>query len=124
MEVFLVYLWLKLPFLISGCVLAAIIMVCLALAAATVIDNIKNWSLETRRDEIPLLRKRRNKWFCSALVMLAIAGAVPDRVDVAMLVGTHYAVQLSGSPEGQKVTTLIRRKANEYLDEQVKEVKK
>lgn len=38
----------------------------------------------------------------------------------AILVGAHYADTLSRSPEGEKVMTLVRKRANEYLDEAIK----
>lgn len=48
----------------------------------------------------------------------------PTARDIAVLVSTHYALELGKSPEGTKVMSLIRKKANEYLDEALAEKKK
>jgi hypothetical protein len=62
------------------------------------------------------------KWFVASATLVVIAAAIPTQNQVAVLVGTHYALELGKSPEGQKIVSLVRAKANNYLDEQLKEL--
>ena len=48
----------------------------------------------------------------------------PSSKQTAILVGTSYAADFAKSPEGAKIGELIQKKANDYLDEQLKEVQK
>ena len=56
--------------------------------------------------------------------MIVFAALIPNpnQNQVAVLVGTHYALELGKSPEGQKIVSIVRAKANSYLDEQLKEL--
>jgi hypothetical protein len=47
---------------------------------------------------------------------------VPDKEEIAILVGAHYGMELAKSPEGVKAWTLIRGKANEILDAELKKL--
>lgn len=124
MEVFLVYLWLKLDlfigFLWGGAVIAGFWRVVCALNKH---DNVNySWKEFYRRpDAYDVQYKHRWKYCWHVIVIcLTLALTLPTANQAAALVGTHYAVQLASSPEGQKVQSLIRKKANEYLDEQLK----
>ena len=122
MEVFLVYLWLKInAFSALVCVTGAILMLML-LWYFIKLDFA--WG-EEEKEEV------RNKWgkivkrnfFIGAFCVL-ISVATPSANQVAILVGTSYAVDFAKSPEGAKIGELIRKKANDYLDEQLKEAQK
>ena len=49
-------------------------------------------------------------------------GAIPNSNQTAMLVAASYAESAVQSPEGQKLITLVRKKANSYLDNQLSEL--
>ena len=57
--------------------------------------------------------------FCALSVLV-----IPTSQQLAVLVGVNYAMKLSGSPEGQKILALVRKKANQLLDEQLAEPEK
>ena len=73
------------------------------------------------KDFVKQMTDRRNKAFKYMLMFLALVGVIPSKSDVAILVGANYAFKAADTPEAQKVMTLIRKKANEMLDEQLKE---
>jgi len=62
------------------------------------------------------------KWSIASATLVVISAAIPSQNQVAVLVGTHYALELGKSPEGQKIVSVVRAKANRYLDEQLKEL--
>lgn len=120
MEVFLVYLWLKLDsflmslFFIGFFFLFSWVIYC--------IGKSECWSKEEKQDFTDKWWKKTKKavyagFFCLFIVLLA-----PSAKETAILVGTSYAVDFAKSPEGAKIGSLIRKKANDYLDEQIKEI--
>jgi hypothetical protein len=115
MEVFFVYLWLKLDILIS----ISIFMGCTLLCSGIVYAFNKDMSPYAERyakEKWPIYKKLLQ----ISAVRLTLAVLLPSKTDTAVLIGTHYAVSLAESPEGAKVSSLIRKKANEYLDEELK----
>lgn len=66
--------------------------------------------------------RQRLKWIIPALIALFVV--MPSQTQTAVLVAGHYALRMSDSPEASKVMQVLRKKANEYLDEELKEVKK
>ena len=113
MELFLLYIWLKLGvisgFLIGvGLFLMALTIVCLMYYA---IEKDKFYA-----------KTWRNVAF--VFVVFFVANFIPTQKEAAILVGTHYALKVTDTPEAAKVMTLLRQKANEMLDEQLKSEKK
>lgn len=146
MEVFLVYLWLKLDTLsgffgITSLIVGSFLTIC---SIFFFVDETvgrkenpeylkwKNLSLDQRTKldcPPPTIKKKWREVFGVVPITIVISfGALwlflPSANQAAVLVGTHYAVKLAESPEGLKVQSLIRKKANEFLDEQLKEVTK
>jgi hypothetical protein len=112
MELFLLYIWMKLGDL----------FVILLVAAATfllfaIICLLQHYDYPTKGWWV--LSK---KWFAASATLVIISATIPTQNQVAVLVGTHYALELGKSPEGQKIVSLVRAKANNYLDEQLKEL--
>lgn len=66
--------------------------------------------------------RQRLKWIIPALIALFVV--MPSQTQTAVLVAGHYALRMADSPEASKVMQVLRKKANEYLDENLKEVKK
>lgn len=118
MEILFVYLWLKLNTLIVVCAVVGVF--CGLFFLASSISNADAFR--------PLAWaewwSRKRKFCFLSISFLVLAVSIPDRGDTAILIGTHYAVKLANSPEGEKVVSLIRQKANEYLDEQLKQKSK
>ena len=106
MELFLIYLWLKLDAIVISAWVAGIFLLTCGLFCWGPISEGKVFPLKTFIVAA----------FCGLLGLL-----LPSAKDTAILVGASYAIDLAKSPEGQKIQTLIRKKANEFLDEQLKE---
>lgn len=129
-EVFLVYLWLKLD-TISAVLFAvsAVTIIGTVIWAGPVVYSFQDehgWETSREARKLQKAYRKTHKWLWWSMIFMAIfcflvGHLLPTPKQAAALVGTHYAVQLAGSPEGQKVMTLIRKKANDYLDEQLKE---
>lgn len=119
MEVLFVYLWTQLHSFTFALSFAAGAMVALWIICAAVRDCSEDVDSESYKKAVQIHS------FCAPLFLLFTVAAVllPSQNTVAVMVGTHYAVKLSGSEEGAKVASLIRKKANEYLDEQLKDAK-
>ena len=123
MEVLFVYLWLKLDTFIP-------ILVAYGFCCTTVIPSVYSIGRPSSylygRDELAAYEtkwaKIAKRTFISGVVALAIATLLPSSKETAILVGTSYAVALAKSPEGVKVGTLIRKKANQFLDEQINSI--
>lgn len=112
MEIFFVYVWLKLNTLIS-------LFILLSLTLAVVLGGSGLfYAIEGHTKQEWWLKFKIPTWCFIGCLMSAIF--IPSQSDTAVLVGTHYAVKLANSTEGEKVVSLIRQKANEYLDEQLK----
>lgn len=121
MEVFLVYLWLKLDSIMGffWVALIALAVACMFTVIAWGVESTFNYERAQgyRKTFFKLLK------YGFPLVVIPLI-TLPTSNQAAVLVGTHYAVKLAESPEGLKVQSLIRKKANEFLDEQLKEVQK
>ena len=48
---------------------------------------------------------------------------IPTQTQVAVLVGAKVAMDMATSPEGTKVATILRGKANEFLDSEISKLK-
>lgn len=120
MELFIVYLWLKVDLFINlfTWVLAIVVFFVLLVYAIVRADN-NCYTIEQFRKNWD---NRLKKFLIISSTLFTIGILTPDSKDIAILVGTSYAVDFAKSPEGAKIGTLIRKKANDYLDEQLKEV--
>jgi hypothetical protein len=122
MELFLLYIWLKLGSISTFLILLAVIGFAVTLFMTLDIGvSRKDYVKEKRLKELTDFRK-------AAFIVMTTAGLgatfLPSKSDVAILVGASYAFKAADTPEAQKVMTLIRKKANEMLDEQLNEEKK
>lgn len=122
MEVFLVYLWLKLD---SFLAMLGFSGVGLLFCWVVYLFGKDNCYSENEKEIFA------NKWWnktkkavYAGFFCLFVATMAPSSKETASLVGTSYAVDFAKSPEGAKIGSLIRKKANDYLDEQLKEVVK
>ena len=119
MEVFLVYLWLKIN---AFSVLLSVVGIVLMLMITWYVMKVDmTWDdtekMNIREQWWPIVK--RNFFIGAACVVFTVS--IPSTQQVAILVGTSYAVDFAKSPEGAKIGSLIRKKANDYLDEQLKE---
>jgi len=118
MEVLFVYLWLKLDALFWLVFMIFPFSLCCWVMYGIVLSECK------REDDIKEFRAgywpKTKKVLFAGISCLIISVLLPGTQQTAILVGTHYAVDLAKSPEGVKVFSLIRKKANDYLDEQLK----
>jgi hypothetical protein len=113
MELFLLYLWMKLDLLqmlfavplVSGCV-GLVVMGITTLAADMDTDDFKKWLKPLLKVMLPLL-------------FLLIV--VPTQKQTAVLVAGHYALKAIETPEAAKIMGVLRKKANEYLDAELAE---
>lgn len=121
MELFLVYLWLKLD---TFLIILGIISIIggAAVFIQTLVTEGGCWDKETYYKQSNYLKSMRVVKFWIACVILLFT--LPTSKDMAILVGSSIAIDIAKSPEGTKISQLIRKKANDYLDEQLKEVKK
>lgn len=122
MELLLVYLWLKLDTLI----IAGWCSLCVGLISLLVYGICKSEvNYPCSKEEFA---KKYWKSYKRILIVGIISGVfsllLPNSKDTAILVGTHYGLSLIKSEEGKKVMTLVRARANQYLDEQIKEAVK
>lgn len=121
MELFLIYLWLKLDSF--GWLLMSIaIFGTMVLTVITIAGRIgEDWDTSPTPEE-----KRYIKWLNRAwlVVGFSIVGSVflPSSKDVAIIVGSSIAIDTIKSPEGQKISQLLRGKANELLDAEIKKL--
>jgi hypothetical protein len=153
MELFLVYIWLKLSVLlwvlgitaVGGAVLWLLSKLNMSVASTydltyeqwiqtedakklganptyryTARDLYNNYCPQTttKSSDIPL-----PKWFvwvpCTSLVLALL---IPNQTDTAILVASSVAIDVAKSPEGTKIGQLLRGKANELLDAELKKL--
>ena len=136
MELFLLYVWMKLSTIqvVLGIFIAAGVVAVLCCVIALLNDSIlRRYNYDTREEwETAVEAKKKNrtpyrllqrlKWAIPALIALFVV--MPSQTQTAVLVAGHYALRMADSPEASKVMQVLRKKANEYLDEELKEVKK
>lgn len=121
MEVFFVYLWLKLDAVLLTLLICGLILI------ASPINYAFRRDTTFREEEINHIKSQWPSYkraFKTGLFILLLFVMLPSSKQTAILVGTSYAVDLAKSPEGGKVASLIRKKANDYLDEALKEAEK
>lgn len=134
MDLFLVYLWLKLDAISNFTALVIAACACCIAALGITIgytydDMGYSWGKEPETKARNLARitwaKKWNKvFFISILCFSLFKLVLPSSKDVAILVGVHYVNKAIETPEAAKVQTLLRLKANEMLDKQIQEATK
>jgi len=120
MELFLMYLWLKLDAILT---VMFFLTIPLGVIAFVISMYIHTAGSTLSKEEQYASLKVRNRLIYGMIFCAALALFVPTSKQIAVLVGTNYALELARSPEGAKISQLIRKKANDFLDEQLKETK-
>jgi ABC-type uncharacterized transport system permease subunit len=130
MELFLLYLWLKLDGFIALSVLFTVLSVITLLISLGNYRDARSNLINYRALYDPKKQEARlaswKPWikgsFISSLCFLFLTALLPSSKDTAILVGASVALDMAKSPEGQKIGTLIRGKANELLDNEIKKL--
>lgn len=112
MELFLLYLWLKLDLFSSICTL-------LFMGGGFLGGFLFCISADSDHPGDVKGRSFAKKLLIVALICGPIAMLLPSKKDAAILVGGHFALQAVQSPEAAKIISVLRLKANELLDEQL-----
>ena len=122
MELFVIYLWLKVDLFINIFTWVLVPITLIVLLVYVIARSEKHsYSIEQFKTNWD---NKLKKFLIISGTLFTIGILTPDSKDIAILVGASYAVDFAKSPEGAKIGTLIRKKANNYLDEQLKEVAK
>ena len=119
MELFLLFIWLKLGSISTFLVILSVVSLAITLFMTMDIGISRDDYVKEKR--LKELTDFRNAAFITTITAALVATFLPSKTDVAILVGANYAFKAADTPEAQKVMTLIRKKANEMLDEQLKE---
>ena len=122
MELFLIYAWFKIDAVLWFfwvCWLAY----ALAIGILFTCFSPEVWDAEeikaTKVARLKKFRFRYISWICFA----AFLTIIPDSKQVAILVGSSYALDFAKSTTGQKVKSLILQKAENILDQELKNKK-
>lgn len=128
MELLLVYLWLRLDTLsvvLGLCAAGAFVMLFVLLPAMTI--EAPGRYTKCADGEMRCVPHTLWSWWPTRATMLVLFVSVPLLIampssrDVAVLVAAHYGKQAIVSPEGHKLLELARKRANEWLDEQLRQ---
>lgn len=123
MEVFLVFLLLKLDAIRNALVALTFILGIVAVLSLVVyFMNYCDYRLYHEDGKPDVWRKfpapvRVMVWVFPFMSVMAILS--PTTKELAILIGAHYVVEAASSPEGIKAQVLVRQKLNELLDEQL-----
>ena len=121
MESFLIYIWLKLNGVIGMLYIVGGIGLLLC-GFALILRLVDRWDTEPTSNDLRAI-KLHNRMLLISSVSLFVGMLLPTAQDTAVLVGSSIAIDVAKSPEGTKIATLLRGKANEILDEQLKQLK-
>lgn len=120
MELFLLYLWLKLD-VVCTALLVLFILGMLAYTMGWIQRSIEDYDNSNYSGA-----KKFCYWHTKLLFISLFSGlfliAIPSSKDVAILVGASVALDIAKSPEGAKIGQLLRGKANELLDAELKKL--
>lgn len=150
MELFLMYMWLQLPAILSAlgvAALASTVYYAISLIETQIkipaysfdewsktedgIYRLKYTDNPQRSYEIhcPEVRTNRpsvvlpfKKFYLVPLICTLFWVAIPNQTQTAVLVATSVALDIAKSPEGTKIGQLLRGKANELLDAELKKI--
>lgn len=128
MELFLIYLWLKLDvfitvlFLALGFSLVATAVTSIPWEESSTYGRPSEEEL-TKAANIKLCRMTwRKRWITLFMTLLVPYLLIPNSKETATLVLSHYALSFANSPEGEKVFKLIRATANNILDTELQKL--
>lgn len=116
MELLFVYLWLKLDSII-GLSVVSIVILGNVLIGYYMFSPPSSWPQEEFKKKY---KNYKRVPMVLIPVFLTIAIFTPSKTDMAVLVGSHFALQMSKTPEADKVISLLRKRANEILDAELK----
>lgn len=118
MEVFLVYLWLKLDTLLVSFFVLAI--------SGTLLFAVYSLGIATEGNEAEreTYKKIYPRFLWVLILLWSFIILTPSSKDTAILVATSYATDFAKSPEGAKISALIQATANKHLDVALEEVLK
>lgn len=123
MDLFLVYLWLKLDSIGSTLTLLCFgsgFMVA-GVGLFKLMCSVEGELFENSQATLSKMLKWSSAVFGLAITLSTL---LPSSKDVAILVGVHYVNKAIETPEAAKVQTLLRLKANEMLDKHIQEATK
>jgi len=125
-ELFLIYLWLKLDAFRTGSITAFIVMavfgMCWLIFAgieSPMFDVEKYWANQKR-----LFNTYAKLPVIIITSLFLFSWILPTSRQTAILVGSYVALDIIKSPEGEKIGKLVRQKANEFLDKELSTVVK
>jgi len=113
MELFILYLWLKLDTFLDALSNGSIVLALVAgafLFCMTAPDETFSERMER------LIPKIGIGCLSLAILLWGASVALPNTKQTAVLVGGYYALKLADTPEAGKVMSVLRKKANELLD--------
>ena len=156
MELFLIYVWLKLSTIVAFCIIGAILSAAVLFFAhmfSKVVEypelSLEDWLATSKEGKdrkslwpqnengawergyrlyCPKIKKRElafplpKYFYCVPLVFLFFGMFIPDKTETAILVASSVAIDVAKSPEGTKIGQLLRGKANELLDAELKKL--
>lgn len=110
MELLLIYLWLK----------ATTIGVLLCTVGVTLFYLWGICWIVGKAINEPSVMKNWVGGFAIALFFIGVV--LPSSKEIAIMVGASIAIDVAKSPEEEKISKLIRAKANDMIDEELKEL--
>lgn len=122
MELFLIYLWLKLDVFITVLSIALVFSIVVMVVILIPWEESSTYGQPseeelTKAANIKLCRMTwRKRWITLFMTLLVPYLLIPNSKETATLVLSHYALSFANSPEGEKVFKLIRATANNILD--------
>jgi len=132
MDLFFIYLWLKLDAIGIFCASIGALLSLVVVLVGTVNSTTKvnpaydAWKKENSKQLVyhnpydPNLRvmlwSTWPRWKYVPMMMLVMSVILPTSRDTAIIFASHYALELSKSPEGEKVWQLVRGTVNKELD--------
>lgn len=151
MEVFFMYFWLQLPIFIAVLGILTFIFTVLYLFSfiknserrpiVSLEEFLKSEDYERRKAysslsdlemydhyapkhhvTVPIFKLPFKRFYLIPVVLFALFVFIPNQTQTAVLVGTSIAVDVAKSPEGQKIGALLRAKANELLDAELRKL--
>lgn len=121
MDLFLLWVWLRLDTLIGILGMTAAVSWLLAFLSGV----LRLLAADEGESEVKTLVEKLNSWVIVAAIV-ATCGLVllPSSKDVAVMVGYYYGKEALQSPIGQKAQKVLLGKANEILDQELEKLKK
>jgi hypothetical protein len=127
MELFLLYLWLKLD-LFSFIAGIGWLILLLQLLGVWLAHKKESWDTEETRKEKDVVRKKllshKGKIISLLIFLFVTAFMLPSSKQLAVLVGASYALDFAKSDMGNKVRSLLVRQADKLLNEALEANKK